>query len=56
MNNMTATFVNVGLETVFSPAHPLHDRILYDAKEGSYYDRYSDVYLTLDEVKAFGIG
>lgn len=43
------------LETVFSPGHQFHDRIYYDAKEGAYYDRYSDIYLTLEQVRAFGL-
>lgn len=43
------------LEKVFSPAHPLHDRILYDPQEGSYYDAHTDLYLTLQEVRAFGL-
>ncbi len=43
------------LETVFSPSHQYHDRIFYDVKEGSYYDKYSDIYLTLEQVRAFGL-
>lgn len=54
--SISEAFAVIGLETIFSPAHPLHDRILYDRKEGAYYDRYSDIFLSLDEVKAFGIG
>lgn len=44
-----------GLERVFSPGHELHDRIFYDVKAGEYYDRGSDLYLTLDEARAFGV-
>lgn len=43
------------LETVFSEGHELHNRIYYDNREGSYYDRYSDIFITLDEARAFGI-
>ena len=45
-----------GLETVFSAGHQHHTRIYYDPKEGSYYDRATDLYLTLDEALAFGVG
>lgn len=44
-----------GLETVFSVGHQYHDRVLYDTREGSYYDRYSDVYLTLEQAHSFGL-
>lgn len=44
-----------GLENVVSPAHPLADRLYYDPAAGQYYDAYSDWYLTLDEVRAFGL-
>lgn len=44
-----------GLERVFSPGHPYHDRIFYDRLEGSYYDRCTDLFLTLDEVRSFGL-
>lgn len=44
-----------GLERVFSKGHELHDRIFYDVREGQYYDRGSDLYLTLAEAQAFGI-
>lgn len=43
------------LETVFPVGHQFHDRVLYDRREGQYYDRYSDVYLTLADAKAFGL-
>lgn len=38
-----------GLERVFSPAHPFYDRIFYDRVEGKYYDRATDIYITLEE-------
>lgn len=45
-----------GLEPVFSPGHPYHTRLYYDPKEGSYYDRATDLYLTLtDATQAFGL-
>lgn len=44
-----------GLEQVFSAGNQWHDRIFYDVSAGQYYDRYSDVYLDLSELAAFGI-
>ena len=44
-----------GLETVFSVGHQYHDRIYYDAAEGKYYDRYSDIYLELNQLAAYGL-
>lgn len=44
-----------GLERVFSEGNQWHDRIFYDAAEGKYYDRYSDLYLELDQLAAFGL-
>lgn len=43
------------LEHVFPKGHQYHDRIFYDYQEGQYYDKGTDMYLSLDEVKAFGI-
>ncbi len=43
------------LETVFSVGNQFHDRILYDYKEGSYYDRYSDIFITLEQAQCFGL-
>lgn len=43
------------LEVVFPHTHELFNRIAYDPQEGQYYDRYTDLYLSLEEVKAFGI-
>jgi hypothetical protein len=43
------------LEEVFSPGHRYHNRIVYDAKEGSYYDKHTDLYLTLEEAKGYGV-
>ncbi len=42
------------LETVFSVGHELHDRIVYDRAEGQYYDRHTDLYLTLEDMRSFG--
>ena len=44
-----------GLERVFSKGHEHYDRLFYDVREGQYYDRATDLYLTLDEVRAFGV-
>jgi hypothetical protein len=44
-----------GLEEVFSVGHQYHGRIVYDRVEGSYYDKACDLYLSLAEVKAFGL-
>lgn len=46
---------NYGLEEVFSVGHQYHGRIVYDRTEGQYYDKHTDIYLTLAEVKAFGL-
>lgn len=43
------------LETVFHEGHQYHDRIVYDKREGSYYDRHTDLYLTIEEAQAFGV-
>lgn len=43
------------LEHVFSRNHQYYDRVFYDYREGKYYDRACDVYLTLDQAHAFGI-
>ena len=43
------------LETVFSPGHQYHTRVFYDRVEGQYYDRSTDLYLSLDEARAMGI-
>ena len=45
-----------GLERVFSAGNQWFDRIFYDVREGAYYDRYSDIYLALDELAKFGLG
>ncbi len=44
-----------GLEQVFSEGHQYHDRIFYDRKEGAYYDRHTDLFLTLEQAQAFGV-
>lgn len=46
---------NDGLEQVFSEGHEFHSRIFYDRHAGQYYDRGTDLYLTLEEAQAFGI-
>jgi hypothetical protein len=47
--------MNYTLEAVFSEHHQYHTRIFYDAKEGKYYDRHSDIYLTLEQAYTFGL-
>lgn len=44
-----------GLERVFCENHQYADRIFYDTTAGQYYDRASDLYLTLNEVAAYGL-
>jgi hypothetical protein len=41
------------LEYVFPETSEFHDRILYDKREGSYYDAYSDFYISLDEFHSY---
>lgn len=41
-----------GLETVFHKLHEFRNRIFYDPKNGSYYDRNSDVYISVNEFLA----
>lgn len=43
------------LEPVFSSGHQFHDRLFYDPREGAYYDKATDLYLTLAEAQAFGL-
>ena len=43
------------LEQVFSAGNQWHNRIFYDRKAGRYYDRATDVYLDLSELKAYGL-
>ena len=43
------------LEQVFSKGHQYYGRIFYDTTEGQYYDRATDLFLSLDEVRSFGI-
>jgi hypothetical protein len=43
-----------GLQQVFPADHTLA-HILYDPAEGCYYDRTTDLYLTRDEEKAYGL-
>ena len=44
-----------GLEQVFANGHEYATRIFYDAVEGQYYDRATDLYLTLQEAASFGV-
>ncbi len=44
-----------GLERVFGKGHQFHDRIFYDRFEGKYYDRWTDLFLSLEEAHAFGV-
>lgn len=44
-----------GLERVFPVGHRYHDRLFYDAREGSYYDLHRDWYIGLDEAAVFGL-
>jgi hypothetical protein len=44
-----------GLERVFPKGHRYYDRLFYDTKEGMYYDLNTDLYLSTEEAKAFGI-
>ena len=37
------------LETIFSAAHELHDIIFYDRREGKYYNKRTDMYLSDEE-------
>lgn len=43
------------LEEVFSKENQWYGRIVYDRNEGAYYDRFSDVYLNLSELKSYGL-
>lgn len=47
---------NNSLEIVFSEGHHLYDVIFYDSKEGQYYNRTTDFFLTENELGAFGLG
>lgn len=49
------TAITQGLEPVFSAMHQYHERIFYDPKEGKYYDSARDMFMTLEEARAFGI-
>lgn len=43
-----------GLEYVFPQGNQWRNRIFYDPKVGEYYDRGGDMYLTLEQMGAFG--
>ena len=45
----------LGLEYVFPEGHQYHDRIFWDIEEGSYYDRYTDLYISLEQAELFGV-
>jgi len=47
---------NNNLEIIFSEGHHLYDVIFYDSKEGQYYNRETDYFLTENELPAFGLG
>lgn len=55
MNKKSKKEYTDDLEPVFSKGHQFADRIFYDRKEGKYYDKYTDIYLGLDEVKMLGL-
>lgn len=44
-----------GLEHVFSEENQFYDRIFWEESTKQYYDRYTDIYLSLEDVKAFGL-
>lgn len=46
---------NDGLEVVFSKGHELHNRIFYCPVEGKYYDKHTDLFLSLEEAQAYGL-
>jgi hypothetical protein len=45
-----------GLERVLPKTHENYDRLFYDVREGKYYDRTTDLYLTLREAYSLGLG
>lgn len=47
---------NNNLEIIFSEGHHLYDKIFYDVREGTYYNRETDYFLTESELPAFGLG
>lgn len=44
------------LEQVFPIGNQWHNRIFYDRAEGKYYDRATDIYLELSDLRAYGLG
>ena len=44
-----------GLERVFPIGHRYHYRLFYDPREGSYYDKSTDMFITLQEAATFGL-
>lgn len=47
---------NNHLEIIFSEGHHLYDKIFYDSAEGKYYNRETDLFLSENELGAFGLG
>ena len=45
----------MGLERVFPPGHQHYERVFYDAREGKYYDRGRDMYMSYEEARSFGV-
>jgi hypothetical protein len=41
-------------ERVFPKGHENYDRIVYDRTAGEYYDRHTDLFLSLEELHAWG--
>lgn len=48
--------LNNHLEIIFSEGHHLYDKIFYDSQWGQYYNRETDLFLTENELDAFGLG
>lgn len=48
--------LNNHLEIIFSEGHHLYDKIFYDSQEGKYYNRETDLFLSENELGAFGLG
>ena len=44
-----------GLERVLSKGHENYDRLFYDTREGEYYDKCTDLFLTLEEAYSLGL-
>ena len=46
---------NNNLEIVFPEGHRNFGRLFYDRNEGQYYDRYSDLFVEIDDLKHYGM-